>query len=147
MARTVLVLNGPNLNMLGTRQPDIYGAETLADVEALCHQTARALDMTVSFRQTNLEGELVTWIQEARGDFDGLLINAGGYTHTSIAIMDALLASEVPAVEVHMSNIHAREPFRRRSYVALAARGSICGFGADGYRLGLQALHGMLAEA
>ncbi|HEX9645966.1 MAG TPA: type II 3-dehydroquinate dehydratase [Alphaproteobacteria bacterium] len=147
MARTVLVLNGPNLNMLGTRQPDIYGAETLADVEALCHQAARALDMTVSFRQTNLEGELVTWIQEARGDFDGLLINAGGYTHTSIAIMDALLASEVPAVEVHMSNIHAREPFRRRSYVALAARGSICGFGADGYRLGLQALHGMLAEA
>ena len=147
MARTVLVLNGPNLNMLGTRQPHIYGAETLADVEALCHEAARALDMTVTFRQTNLEGELVTWIQEARGDFDGLLINAGGYTHTSIAIMDALLASEMPAVEVHMSNIHAREPFRRRSYIALAAHGSICGFGADGYRLGLQALHGMLAEA
>jgi len=145
MARNVLVVNGPNLNMLGTRQPEIYGTETLADVEASCHEAARPLGMTVSFRQSNLEGELVTWIQEARARFDGILINAGAYTHTSIAIMDALLASEVPAVEVHMSNIHAREPFRRRSYVALAARGTICGFGADGYRLGLLALDGLLA--
>jgi 3-dehydroquinate dehydratase-2 len=148
MARTALVLNGPNLNLLGTRQPEIYGAETLAEVEALCHETAHGLDIRVDFRQSNLEGELVTWIQEARGRFDGVLINAGAYTHTSIAILDALLASELPVVEVHMSNIHAREPFRRRSYVSLAAKGMICGFGGDGYRLGLLALAGLIgAEA
>lgn len=144
MARTALVLNGPNLNLLGTRQPEIYGTETLAEIEALCHETARGLDMRIDFRQSNLEGELVTWIQEARGRFDGVVINAGAYTHTSIAILDALLASELPVVEVHMSNIHAREPFRRRSYVSLAAHGMICGFGGDGYRLGLLALAGLL---
>jgi 3-dehydroquinate dehydratase-2 len=144
MARTVLVLNGPNLNLLGTRQPEIYGAETLAEVEALCHETARGLDMRVDFRQSNLEGELVSWIQETRGRFDGMLVNAGAYTHTSIAILDALLASELPVVEVHLSNIHARERFRRRSYVSLAAKGMICGFGGDGYRLGLLALAGLI---
>lgn len=132
--------------MLGTRQPDIYGTETLADIEALCHEAARALDMTVTFRQSNVEGELVTWIQEARTAFDGIVINAGAYTHTSIAILDALNACERPAVEVHLSNIHARESFRHVSYVSHAAKGMICGFGSDGYRLGLMALAGLLAD-
>lgn len=146
MARHVLVLNGPNLNMLGTRQPEIYGTETLADIEALCHEAARTLDMTVTFRQSNLEGELVTWIQEARDNFDGILINAGAYTHTSIALLDALKACERPAVEVHLSNIHARESFRHVSYISHAAEGMICGFGSDGYRLGLMALDSLIAR-
>ncbi len=132
--------------MLGTRQPDIYGIETLADIEALCHEVARTLDMTATFRQSNLEGELVTWIQEARQSFDGILINAGAYTHTSIAILDALNACERPTVEVHLSNIHARESFRHVSYVSHAAEGMICGFGSDGYRLGLMALGGLIAH-
>lgn len=132
--------------MLGTRQPDIYGTETLADIEALCHEAARALDMAVTFRQSNLEGELVTWIQEARTEFDGILINAGAYTHTSIALLDALKASETPAVEVHLSNIHARETFRHVSYISHAAEGMICGFGSDGYRLGLMALDSLIAR-
>jgi len=132
--------------MLGTRQPDIYGTETLADIEALCHETARTLDMLVTFRQSNLEGELVTWIQEARGAFDGILINAGAYTHTSIAILDALNACERPTVEVHLSNIHARESFRHVSYISRAAEGMICGFGSDGYRLGLMALDNLFAH-
>lgn len=132
--------------MLGTRQPEIYGTETLADIEALCHEAARPLDMTVTFRQSNLEGELVTWIQEARGAFDGIVINAGAYTHTSIAILDALKACDRPAVEVHLSNIHAREAFRHRSYVSHAAKGMICGFGGDGYRLALMALDRVITE-
>jgi len=140
MAHKALVLNGPNLNMLGTRQPEVYGRETLADVEALCHQTARELGLTVVFRQSNSEGELVSWIQEARGRFDGIVINAGAYTHSSIAIMDALLAAELPVVEVHLSNIHRRESFRQHSYVALASQGMICGFGSLGYALALRAL-------
>ncbi len=145
MARNVLVLNGPNLNMLGTRQPEIYGTETLADVEALCDAVGRQLGMAVTCRQSNVEGELVTWIQEARSAFDGILINAGAYTHTSIAILDALKASERPTVEVHMSNIHARESFRHSSYVSHAAVGMVCGFGSDGYRLGLMALDNLIA--
>ncbi len=132
--------------MLGTRQPEIYGTETLADIEALCHEAARTLDMTVTFRQSNLEGELVTWIQEARNAFEGIVINAGAYTHTSIAILDALNACERPTVEVHLSNIHARESFRHISYVSHAAKGMICGFGGDGYRLGLMALDGLIAD-
>ena len=147
MTRPVLVLNGPNLNMLGVRQPGIYGRETLADVDALCRSAGRELGLAVACRQSNSEGELIDWIQEARGEREGIVINAGGYSHTSVAIMDALLAFDGPAVEVHMSNVLAREPFRRRSWVSLAARGAICGFGSAGYRLALKALAGMLAEA
>lgn len=147
MTRPVLVLNGPNLNMLGVRQPGIYGRETLADVDALCRRAGRELGLAVACRQSNSEGELIDWIQGARGEREGIVINAGGYSHTSVAIMDALLAFDGPAVEVHMSNVLAREPFRRRSWVSLAARGAICGFGSAGYRLALKALAGMLAEA
>lgn len=147
MTRPVLVLNGPNLNMLGVRQPGIYGRETLADVDALCRGAGRELGLAVACRQSNSEGALIDWIQEARGEREGIVINAGGYSHTSVAIMDALLAFDGPAVEVHMSNVLAREPFRRRSWVSLAARGAICGFGSAGYRLALKALAGMLAEA
>ena len=147
MTRPVLVLNGPNLNMLGVRQPGIYGRETLADVDALCRSAGRELGLAVACRQSNAEGALIDWIQGARGEREGIVINAGGYSHTSVAIMDALLAFDGPAVEVHMSNVLAREPFRRRSWVSLAARGAICGFGSAGYRLALKALAGMLAEA
>ena len=147
MTRPVLVLNGPNLNMLGVRQPGIYGRETLADVDALCRRAGRELGLAVACRQSNSEGALIDWIQGARGAREGIVINAGGYSHTSVAIMDALLAFDGPAVEVHMSNVLAREPFRRRSWVSLAARGAICGFGSAGYRLALKALAGILAEA
>lgn len=138
--QTVFILNGPNLNMLGMRQPEIYGPETLADVEASAVAHGASLGLTVEFRQSNYEGDLVTWIQEARGKAAGIIINAGAYTHTSIAVLDALLASEVPAVEVHLSNIHQREDFRHRSYVSKAAKGMICGFGSHGYILALDAL-------
>ena len=144
MTRDVLVLNGPNLNLLGARQPHIYGRETLADIEALCRRAGESLGLAVECRQSNCVGELIGWIQRARGARDGLLINAGGYSHTSIAIMDALLAFDGPVVEVHMSNIQAREEFRRRSLVSPAADGVICGFGGAGYRLGLDALAGLL---
>lgn len=147
MAETILVLNGPNLNMLGKRQPEIYGRDSLDDVRRLCEAHAKHLDLIVDFRQSNIEGELVTWIQQARGTVDGILLNAGALTHTSVAILDALLASEVPAVEVHLSNIHQREAFRHHSYVALAARGMICGFGVHGYVLALDAVAGILRDA
>ncbi|CAA7627530.1 type II 3-dehydroquinate dehydratase [Magnetospirillum sp. SS-4] len=136
----ISILNGPNLNMLGTRQPELYGRESLADIEALCRGHAAALGLGVEFRQSNHEGDLVTWIQDCRGRAAGIVINAGAYTHTSVAILDALLAAEVPAVEVHLSNIHQRDSFRHHSYVAKAARGMICGFGSHGYVLALDAL-------
>lgn len=139
MSVRVLVLNGPNLNMLGTREPEIYGRETLADIEAICRKRAQALGLDVEFRQSNAEGELVDWIQRARGQFDVLLVNAGAYTHTSVALLDALLACGLPVVEVHLSNIHRREEFRQHSYVARAARGIIAGFGSHGYELALDA--------
>ncbi len=143
---TFLILNGPNLNMLGLRQPEIYGRESLADVRQLCESALEPLGVSLDFRQTNGEGELVTWVQEARETADGIVINAGAHTHTSIALLDALLASAVPTVEVHMSNIHAREAFRRHSYVSRAAHGMICGFGAYGYVLGLRALHKVVTK-
>lgn len=126
--------------MLGTRQPKIYGSETLADVEAACHAHAGPLGLVVDFRQSNHEGVMVDWIQEARTTRAGIVINAGAYTHTSVAILDALLASELPVVEVHLSNIHRRESFRHHSYVSQAAIGMICGFGSQGYLLALSAL-------
>lgn len=136
----IYVLNGPNLNMLGLRQPQIYGRDTLADVEALCRKAGDRLGLAIDFRQSNLEGELVTWIQQARSKAAGIVLNAGAYTHTSVALLDALNAAEKPCVEVHLSNIHRRESFRHHSYISLAAVGMIAGFGPKGYVLALEAL-------
>ncbi len=135
----VLFLNGPNLNLLGKRQPEIYGTTTLADIEAQVRQRAAADGAEIEFRQTNDEGQLVTWVQQAAGSFDALVINAAGYTHTSVALRDALAASPVPAVEIHLSNIHAREEFRHNSIIAPVCKGQICGFGNASYSLGLAA--------
>ncbi|HWU17929.1 MAG TPA: type II 3-dehydroquinate dehydratase [Devosia sp.] len=140
MAKRVLVLNGPNLNLLGMREPEIYGRTTLSDIEALCRTAASELGLAVDFRQSNYEGELVTWIQEARNGADAILINPAAYSHTSVAIHDALKAVGLPVAEVHLSNIHQREPFRHHSYVSAVAYGVICGFGAAGYKLALHAL-------
>jgi 3-dehydroquinate dehydratase-2 len=140
MAKRVLVLNGPNLNMLGTREPKIYGADTLSDVQRLCETAGRELELSIDFRQSNHEGELVTWIQEAQSAADAILINPAAYSHTSVAIHDALKAAGLPVAEVHISNIHQRESFRHHSYVSAVAVGVICGFGITGYRLALIAL-------
>jgi len=138
------VLNGPNLNMLGMRQPEIYGSETLADIEAACVARGATLDLAVTCRHSNLEGELVTLIQEARGKQDGIILNAGAYSHTSIAIPDALAAAEVPFIELHVSNVFAREAFRHHSTLSALAKGVICGFGAKGYSLALDAMADIL---
>ncbi len=133
MAKNILVLNGPNLNLLGTRQPEIYGRETLDDVAADCTARARTAGLEIEFRQSNHEGELVDWIQTARGGVSAIIINPGAYSHTSVAILDALAAFEGPVVEVHVSNIHKRESFRHHSYVSQRADAVIAGFGAAGY--------------
>jgi len=138
--KPVLVLNGPNLNMLGKRQPKIYGRETLADVEKACRAEAARLGLAVEFSQSNHEGVLVDLIQAAREKNSAIVINAGAYTHTSVALLDALNAAELPTVEVHISNIYKRESFRHHSYISPAAVGVVAGFGADSYRLGLEAL-------
>lgn len=143
---SILVLNGPNLNLLGTRQPEVYGATTLADLEKLCADTGQALGMRVTCVQSNGEGTLIDHIHTAKGTHDGIVLNAGAYTHTSIAIMDAISSVELPVVEVHLSNIHAREAFRHKSYVAPVALGQICGFGAKGYALALEALQEHLSS-
>jgi 3-dehydroquinate dehydratase II len=147
MAKAIFVLNGPNLNLLGTREPEVYGTETLDDLKAKCDRKAQSLGFLVVFRQSNAEGELVNWIQEARTESSGLIVNAGAFTHTSIAILDALLACMVPIVEVHLSNIFAREPFRHRSYISQAAKGVICGFGSLGYELAIEALADTISRA
>ena len=136
----IVVLNGPNLNMLGKREPKIYGRDTLADVEKACRAHAKTLGLDLDFRQSNHEGELVGWIQEARGKAAGIVINAAALTHTSVALLDALQAAEVPTIEVHLSNIYRREPFRHHSYVSRAAMGVICGLGPQGYLMALDAL-------
>ncbi|NDF12327.1 MAG: type II 3-dehydroquinate dehydratase [Proteobacteria bacterium] len=138
MTQKILILNGPNLNLLGTREPEIYGKETLADIEKQCKALAKTLKLEVDFRQSNHEGELVEWIQEARKGFGGLIINAGAYTHTSVALRDALLALQIPIVEVHLSNLFKREEFRHHSYISAVAKGLICGFGGQGYKLALE---------
>src|SRR5437868_14518300 len=136
MAKTVYVLNGPNLNLLGTREPDIYGRARLADVEALCRDAAKTHKLAVEFRQSNHEGEIVDWIQEAGAKkAAGIVINPAGFTTTSVAILDAILAVQIPVIEVHISNIHAREKFRRHSRISSAAKAVICGFGVAGYTL------------
>ncbi len=140
MAKRVLVLNGPNLNMLGTREPETYGSQTLGDIEMMCVQAGERLGLAIEARQSNHEGELVTWIQQALGSFEAIVINPGAYSHTSVAIHDALRAVALPVVEVHLSNIYTREPFRHHSYVSPVATGVICGFGATGYKLALSAL-------
>lgn len=139
MPSKLLILNGPNLNLLGTREPEVYGAETLADIEAACIRRAESLNLQVDFRQSNAEGQLVDWIQQARGQYAALIINAGAYTHTSVAILDALLAVDMPVYEVHLSNIFKREPFRHTSYISRAAAGVICGYGGFGYEMAIEA--------
>ncbi|KZY51906.1 3-dehydroquinate dehydratase, partial [Sulfitobacter sp. HI0054] len=136
---SVLILNGPNLNLLGTRQPEVYGKTTLADVEALCAEETARLGLEMEFAQSNHEGSLIDLIHAARGQHAGIILNAGAYTHTSIALMDAIASVELPVVEVHLSNIHARESFRHTSYIAPVALGQICGFGVHGYILAIQA--------
>jgi 3-dehydroquinate dehydratase-2 len=145
MPKPIFVLNGPNLNMLGVREPAVYGSETLDDVRQRTQARAKDLGLAVDFRQSNLEGELVTWIQEAREAASGIIINAGAYTHTSIAILDALTAAERPVIELHLSNVFRREGFRHHSYVSAAAQGVICGFGPKGYELAVEAMADMLA--
>lgn len=140
MAPRILFLNGCNLNMLGVREPHIYGRDTLADIDRRLQARARELGVEVEMRQSNREGELVAWIQEARTAAAGIVINPAAYTHTSIAILDALLTCPFPVLELHLSNPHRREPFRHRSFVSKAAQGIICGFGAHGYELALEAM-------
>ena len=145
MSQTIFVLNGPNLNLLGTREPEKYGHSTLADVEKLCRATAARFGLDVDFRQSNIEGELVTWIQEALAKKAvGLAINPAGYTTTSIAILDALLMLKAPVVEVHITNIHQREEFRHHSYVSKAAKAVMAGFGIDGYALAITGIAGLI---
>ncbi len=141
---TVFILNGPNLNLLGVREPSIYGRDTLGDIEERCTARAAALGLEIDFRQTNHEGQLVDWIQEARESADGIILNAGALTHTSVALLDALSAADLPVIEVHLSNIFRRESFRHHSYVSLAANGVICGLGVQGYELALDAIASLI---
>ena len=147
MDKPVFILNGPNLNLLGAREPEVYGHETLEDIRAACESRAKALGLTLAFRQTNSEAELIGWVHEARNEAHALIINAGAFSHTSVALLDALLALQVPVIEVHLSNIFRREAFRRHSYVSEAAKGVICGLGSAGYVLALEALHRLGAKA
>jgi 3-dehydroquinate dehydratase II len=144
---TIFVLNGPNLNLLGTREPRIYGTQTLDDIKTSLHERAKELGVRIDFRQSNHEGELVDWIQEAMAKAAAVIVNAGGYSHTSIAIRDALAALQIPIIEVHISNIHAREPFRRQSFISQVARGSIVGLGPLGYLLALDAAAQLVKNA
>ena len=141
------MLNGPNINLLGLREPQLYGPATMDEVEQLCAEAAEGLDLAIDFRQTNAEGELVSWVQECRGRTQGIVINPAGYTTTSVALMDALLAIELPAIEVHVTNIHARESFRRKSLVSRAVVGVISGLGVRGYALALRAMADLLDDA
>ena len=147
MTKSIFILNGPNLNLLGKRQPEIYGHETLADVEARCRSVGDELALAVEFRQSNAEHQLVDWIQEAREAAAGIIINPAAYSHTSVAILDALKACECPILEVHISNIHRREPFRHHSYVSQAATGVVAGFGTHGYLLALRHMAHLLGSA
>jgi 3-dehydroquinate dehydratase-2 len=136
----ILIINGPNLNLLGSREPEIYGSTTLSDVKRLCEKEASLIGVDIDFRQSNNEGEIVDWIHQARTDYGAIIINAGAYTHTSIAIRDALLGVDIPIIEVHISNIYKREKFRHHSYISDIARGMICGLGTHGYILALKAV-------
>lgn len=146
VARPVHILNGPNLNLLGTREPEIYGTSTLADIERMCATRLAEYDLKLKFDQSNDEGALVDMVQAARNGASGLLLNAGAYTHTSIALHDALQALEIPAIEVHLSNIFAREPFRHHSYISPTVQGVICGLGPKGYLLAVDALASLIKD-
>jgi len=135
----ILFLNGPNLNLLGQREPNVYGSTTLAQIESLIRDAAKVRGVSIDFRQSNSEGELVTWIQQARGEFAAIVLNAAAYTHTSVALRDAISAAAIPTIEIHLSNVHAREPFRHHSLIAAVCRGQIVGFGAYSYVLGFEA--------
>lgn len=145
-SKPVLIINGPNLNMLGTREPEHYGTQTLAKIQVDCERTATVLGLKVDFRQSNNEGEIVGWIQAAAEEAAGIIINPAAYTHTSVAILDALVQTDGPVIEVHLSNIFQREGFRHHSYVSPAAHGIICGFGGAGYLLALEAMAGVLQQ-
>lgn len=140
MSKKILVLNGPNLNMLGIREPEIYGTKTLSDLEAFCYAEGKKQSLQIDFRQSNFEGELIGWIHEALNKFDGILINPAGLGHTSVALLDALSCVDIPKVEVHLTNIHKRDSFRQNSFTAKSCNGVICGFGINSYKLGLSAL-------
>jgi 3-dehydroquinate dehydratase-2 len=136
----ILILNGPNLNMLGKREPEIYGNETLMDIETKLQKKARELDISIDFKQSNYEGEIVTWIQNSTNIYDGIIINPAAYTHTSVAILDAFKSIKLPIVEIHLSNIFQREEFRHHSYISMVANGIISGFGSNGYLLAMDAI-------
>lgn len=140
----ILILNGPNLNMLGVREPGIYGSDTLADIEVRCRAHAKSLELNIDFKQSNIEGELVTWIQDSRTTHAGVVINAAAFTHTSVALLDALSLLDGPIIEVHLSNVFARESFRHHSYISPVAAGVICGFGWRSYTLALDAINDIL---
>ena len=142
----ILILNGPNLNLLGTREPEIYGRDTLSDIEQKCRLHGQAIGCEIDFQQSNSEGEIVDWIQLAQQDSDGIIINPAAYTHTSVAIMDALKQFKKPIVEIHISNIFSREPFRHHSYISPVANGIICGFGAHGYSIALDAISQLVSN-
>ena len=146
VSRPVHILNGPNLNLLGMREPEIYGTSTLADIEHMCDARLAGYDLELNFDQSNDEGALVDMVQAARNGASGLILNAGAYTHTSIALHDALQALEIPAIEVHLSNIFAREPFRHHSYISPAVQGVICGLGPKGYLLAVDALASLIKD-
>ena len=147
MTCSILILNGPNLNLLGTRQPEVYGTTTLADIEAMCYVKAKDLGIDMVFAQSNHEGAMIDTLHAARGVHNGIILNAGAYTHTSVALMDAIASIMLPVVELHLSNIHTREAFRQKSYIAPVAIGQICGFGAAGYPLAMDAIISYLGAA
>jgi 3-dehydroquinate dehydratase-2 len=146
MSKLITILNGPNLNLLGQRQPEIYGPATLADVEAECRAVAAEIELTVQMRQSNHEGQIIDWIQDARHNSAGIIINPGAFSHTSVAILDALNAFDGPVLEVHVSNIHRREEFRHHSYVSLRADGVIAGFGTEGYGFAVRRMASLLSK-
>lgn len=147
MTKPVFILNGPNLNMLGKREPAVYGSASLRDIQAAVEALARELELAIDFRQSNHEGDLVDWLNEAFEEASAVIVNAGAYTHTSIAIRDAAAALTMPVIEVHLSNVHAREPFRHRSHLAGVAKGVIAGFGTDSYLLALRAAAGLIDQS
>jgi 3-dehydroquinate dehydratase-2 len=147
MKQMIFVLNGPNLNLLGKRQPEIYGHETMADVEAACRAAAEPLGLAITFLQSNYEGQIIDWIHEAREQASGIVINSAAFTHTSVAVLDALNTFEGPVLEVHISNVHKREAFRHHSYVSLRADGVIAGFGTQGYPLAVARMAKLLGDA
>ena len=140
MSKKLYIINGPNLNLLGEREESKYGNATLEQVKKNCETHARSIDLKIKFEQSNIEGEIVTMIQKAKGVFDGIIINAAGYTHTSVAILDALLAIKLPTIEIHITNIYNREEFRKKSLISKAAKGIICGFGINGYIMALDSM-------